>query len=224
MREKKYHVTLTDRDYIVTLTDTGQWMHAPGTDFLFAYISNDWSSELKDAVAQAFTKALTMSSVIKQAVLDTSGQQVVNGLYLQDQAAMTTAMNSIDGMAETDADSNQESGDGTAASINAEFFAAVLAGLGGDVEPMMVYLTQEMGNLQAQTSESGVKDTFGTIIGLISVMPALNVVTTTFQYAFSSSATAEWFVDVTCGSVEHYSYDYSYTVVNYNYDQSTGKA
>jgi hypothetical protein len=102
MVEMKYRPTLTDRDYIVTLTDTGQWMHAPGTDFLFAYIANDWSSTLKDAVAKAFTHALTMSSVIKRAVLDTSGQAVVNGLYLLDQAAMTTAMNSIDGMGETD--------------------------------------------------------------------------------------------------------------------------
>jgi hypothetical protein len=221
MVEMKYRPTLTDRDYIVTLTDTGQWMHAPGTDFLFAYIANDWSSTLKDAVAKAFTHALTMSSVIKRAVLDTSGQAVVNGLYLLDQAAMTTAMNSIDGMGETDVNSNTESGEGTAVSINAEFFAAVLAGLGGDIEPIMAYLTNEMGNVQAQTSKSHVTATFGTLIGLISVMPELNVVTTTFQYAFSSSTTAEWFVKVICGSVEHYSYDYSYTVVNYNYSQDS---
>lgn len=221
MSEKKYRATLTDRDYIVTLTEAGQWMHAPGTDFLFAYIANDWSTALKGAVSQAFTKGLTMSSVIKKAVLDTSGQQVVNGLYLLDQASMTTAMNSIDGMGETDVNSNTESGSGTAVSINAEFFAAVLAGLGGDVAPIMTYLTQEMGNLQAQTSQSKVTSTFGTVIGLISVMPVLDVVTTTFQYAFSSAATSEWFVKVNCGSVEHYSYDYSYTVVNYNYDQET---
>jgi hypothetical protein len=85
----------------------------------------------------------------------------------------------------------------------------------------MAYLTNEMGNVQAQTSKSHVTATFGTLIGLISVMPELNVVTTTFQYAFSSSTTAEWFVKVICGSVEHYSYDYSYTVVNYNYSQDS---
>lgn len=221
MKEKTYRATLTDRDYIVTLTDNGQWMHAPGTDFLFAYIEDSWSAELKDAVAKAFTTALTMSSVIKKAVLDTSGQTVENGLYLLDQPAMTTAMNSIDGMGETNADTSSKSGDGTAVSINAEFFAAVLAGLGGDVEPLMVYLTEEMSNVQAQTKKSAVTDTFGTIIGLISVMPELDVVTTAFQYAFSSSSTAEWFVHVICGSVEHYSYDYTYTVVNYNYDPAT---
>lgn len=221
MSERKIRTTLTERDYIVTLTDTGQWMHAPGTDFLFAYIADDWSPALKGAVSQAFTKALSMSSVIKKAVLETSGQQVENGLYLLDQATMTTAMNSIDGMGETNVDRNSESGNGTAASINAEFFAAVLAGLGGDVAPMMTYLTQEMGNVQAQTSQSQVTSSFGTVIGLISVMPVLDVVTTTFQYAFSSATTAEWFVKVNCGSVEHYSYDYSYTVVNYNYDQET---
>jgi hypothetical protein len=217
MSVKKYRVTLTDQDYIVTLTDDGQWMHSPGSDFLFAYIQNDWSAELKDAVAQAFTTALTMSSVIKQAVLDTSGQTVENGLYLLDQAAMTTAMNSINGMGETGVGTGGKAGDGTAVSINKEFFAAVLAGLGGDVEPLMVYLTEEMSDVQAQTKKSEVTDTFGTVIGFISVMPELNVVTTTFRYAFSTASTAEWFVKVICGSVEHYSYDYSYITVDYNY-------
>lgn len=214
---QKYQVTLTDRDYIVTMTDAGQWMHAPGTDFLFAYLENDWAPDVKTQVTNAFTAALGMSSTIKKAVLDTAGQKVVNGLYLLDQSSMTTAMNSIDGMGETSVDSNHQSGQGTALEINQEFFTSILAGLTGDVAPLMTYLTQEMGNVQAQTKQEGVTDNFGTVIGLISVMPILNVVTTTFQYAFSSTATSEWFVKVNCGSVEYYSYDYSYTVVNYNY-------
>ena len=204
--------------YMVTATDSGQWLHALGTDFLFAYIEDSWSETLKDAVSEAFVTAMQMSNVIKKAVLDTSGQNVVNGLYLQDQAAMSTAMNSIPGMGETSVDHNEESGDGTAASINAQFFAAVLAGLSGDVAPILDYLNQEMANMQAETRKSKVTDDFGTVIGLISVMPELNVVVTTFQYAFSSAETAEWYTSVTCGSVEHYSYDYQYTVVNYNYD------
>ncbi len=210
--------TLTDQDYIVTLTESGQWLHAPGTDFLFAYIENDWTADLKADVTTAFKQALGMSSEIKEAVQKTSGQTVENGLYLLAQTAMTTAMNSIDGMGETSVSSNQESGQGTAASINQQFFTAILAGLSGDTAPIMTYLTEEMGAVQAQTQQSQVTDTFGTVIGLISVMPELGVVTTTFQYAFSSATTATWFVGVNCGSVERYSYDYSYTVVNYNYD------
>jgi hypothetical protein len=195
-------------------------MHAPGSDFLFAYLDDSWSLQLKDAVAKAFETGLGMSSTIKQAVLDTSGQDVVNGLYLLNQADMTTAMNSIKGMGETSVDNKSESGQGTAVTINGQFFAAILAGLSGDVEPLLEYLTEAMGDVQAQTKQSTVTENFGTVIGLISVMPELEVVVSSFQYVYSTTATSEWFVKVNCGSVEHYSYNYSYTVVNYNYDQS----
>jgi hypothetical protein len=204
--------------YEVTTTDSGQWMHAPGSDFLFAYIEDSWSQALKDAVSSAFVSALQMSNVIKKAVFDTSGQKVVNGLYLENQAAMTEAMNSIPGMGETSVDQNEESGEGTAASINAQFFTAILAGISGDIAPILNYLNEEMANVQAQTKKSTVTDAFGTVIGLVSVMPVLNVVVTTFQYAYSSAQTAEWFTKILCASTEHYSYDYQYTVVNYNYD------
>lgn len=208
---------LADTEYIVTLTDSGQWMHSPGTDFLFAYIEDDWSTDLKTQVTAAFVKALSMSSAIKQAVLATSGQAVENGLYLLDQASMTKAMNSIPGMGETAVKEQEESGSGTAVSINKQFFTAILAGLTGNVEPILDYLTQGMADVQAQTSKSTVTDKFGTVIGLVSVMPVLNVVTTTFKYAYSSAETSHWFVSVMCGSSEHYSYDYSYTAVDYNY-------
>lgn len=208
------------RDYIETPTDSGTWMHAAGSDFLFAFIQDSWSKGLKKKVADAFTTALGMSSTIKGAVLTTCGQQVVNGLYLLNQSDMTAAMNSIDGMGETSVDQQSQSGQGTAASINQQFFQAVLAGLGGDVTPMLTYLQDEMQTVQAQTQQSTVIENFGTVIGLISVMPELDVVETTFQYVFSTASTSQWFVQVDCGSSEQYSYNYSYNVVNYNYDPS----
>lgn len=55
------------------------------------------------------------------------------------------------------------------------------------------------------------------VIGLVSVMPGIDAVVTTFQYVFSSEQTSSWFVSVNCGSHEEYSYDYRYTVVEYNY-------
>lgn len=205
--------------YHVTLTDTGKWLHAPSSDFLFAYLENDWPANVQAAVTTAFETALGMSSTIKAAVKSTSGQDVVNGLYLLDQAAMTKAMNAIDGMGLTAVDSYEESGSGTAASINGDFFSAILGGLGGDVAPLLTYLTTEMGDVQAQTAQSTVTENFGTIIGMVSVMPVLNIPVTSFQYVFSSSKVSQWFVKVNCGSVEHQSYDYSYTVAEYNYKQ-----
>jgi hypothetical protein len=172
---------MTDLTYRVTSTDAGDWLHPAGSDFLFAYIDSKWSSEEKIAVASAFKTGLTLPNKIKKAVLDTSGQDVVKGLYLLDQLAMTEAMNSIDGMGMTNASQEHESGEGTAVSINAEFFKAILGGLSGDVGPLMNYLTSEMGDLQAQTQKSDVTGCFGTVIGTVSLMPELDVVTTDFS-------------------------------------------
>ena len=206
--------------YYVTLTDSGKWMHAPGSDFLFAFLDPTWEADVVKQVTASFEAALKMSTIVKKAVKDTSGQDVVNGLYLLDQVSMTKAMNSIEGMGMTSADQENESGSGTAASINGQFFSAILGGLTGDVAPMMAYLTTQMGDIQAETAKSTVTKTFGTIVGMVSLMPVLNVPITTFQYVFSSSTVSDWFVSINCASVEEYSYNYAYTVVNYNYDPS----
>jgi hypothetical protein len=205
-------------EYVVTLTDSGKWLNAPGSDFLFAYIDSSWPPELAQNVGKAFEAALKMPTVIKEAVLKTSGQAVENGLYLLNQSAMTSAMNSIQGMGMTSVDQQHQSGDGTAVEINKELFTAILGGLGGDVTPLLTYLTSQMQNIQAQTKRSKVTEDFGTVIGLVSVMPVLNVVETNFQFVYSSEETSHWFVSVNCGgSAEHYSYDYQYTVVKYAY-------
>ena len=203
--------------YKLVFTDDGMWMHAPGSDFLFAYIDNTWSKDVKTHVTTAFQTALTMSTTIKQAVKDTSGEIVVEGLYLADQPSMTKAMNSVPGMGQTEVDQDGKSGSGTATTINQEFFMAILGGLSGNVAPIMGYLNTAMGDVQAVTKQSTVTSTFGTVVGLISVMPVLEVVTTTFQYVFSAAETSSFFVSVNCGSHEEYTYDYKYTVVSYNY-------
>jgi hypothetical protein len=203
--------------YHVTLTDVGKWLSAPGSDFLFAYLESDWPASVQAAVTSAFEAALKMSTVIKASVKENCGQDVVNGLYLLDQPSMTKAMNAIDGMGQTSVNQNAEDGSGTAASITGDFFAAILGGLGGDVAPLLTYLTTQMGDIQAQVKQDTVTNNFGTVIGLISVMPVLNVPVTTFVYAYSSQTTSTWFVTVNCGSAEQESYDYAYTTVEYNY-------
>lgn len=205
-----YHVSLME--------DGATWLHAPGSDFLFAYLDPSYDATTKIALTNAFNDALQMSNKIKAAVLTTSGQTVVDGLYLLDQPAMTKAMNSIPGMGMTGANTQDQSGSGTATGINNQFFSAILGGLGGDVTPMQIYLQKSMGNVIAQTSRETITKQFGIVIGLISLMPVLNVPVTSFQYVYSAAATSTWVSKVLCVNSEHYTYDYSYTVVNYNYD------
>ncbi len=206
--------------FLMTNTQsTGSWMHAPGSTFVFAYLYDNWSQQVKQDMAAAFSDALAMSETIKNAVKDTSGQDVVDGLYLLDQEAMTKAMNSIPGMGMTGAKQGGASGRGTATKINGEFFATVLAGLGGDVAPILEYLNDSMAKVQAQTRQSTVKKDFGTVMGMVSLMPILNVPVTTFSYVYSGSETKSFFVSTICGSHEEYSYDYKYTNAVYNYNK-----
>jgi hypothetical protein len=205
--------------YIVTVTDDGEWLHPAGSDFLFAYLSKDLPDDVKLALRSAFTDALQLPNKIKAEVKATSGQDVVNGLYLLNREAMTKAMNNVDGMGQTTDDTQTKKGRDVSVGINAEFFAAVLAGLAGDVSSMMKYLTDEMGDLQAQVRDSTVTESFGTVIGTISVEPMLGVPVTTFKYVFSDSKTSDWFVSVPCGTAEEHDYDYSFTVVDYVYEK-----
>lgn len=194
--------------YFTVAMDDGTWLSSQGSDFVFAYVKNAWDPDTKAKVGEAFEDALDLPNTIKEAVKNTSGDEVLAGVYILDKDAMIKAMNSIQGMAETSASTNSKKGEGTAASINEEFFQAVLAGLKGDVSGILDYLNQEMGGFQAQLEKTTTYSSFGSNIGMISAIPELGVVTTSFSYAFSSSETGHWMVNVNCGSVEHYSYDY----------------
>lgn len=209
-------------EYMLTQAPTtGSWMHAPGSSFVFAYLKQGWPADVVTKMTNAFNDALAMSETIKNAVKTTSGQDVVNGLYLLDEPAMTKAMNSIDGMGMTTALKGGNKGSGTAAAINEQFFSGILAGLGGDIAPILDYLNKAMADVQAQTKKSTVTSEFGTIIGMVSLMPVLNVPVTTFSYVHTAKETQSFFTKVLCFSSESYSYDYEYVNSVYNYVKPT---
>lgn len=191
-------------------------MHAPSTDYTFAYILNNLPDAQKEALATAFQDALAMSSKIKEAVKQTSGQQVVNGVYVEDQEAMTKAMNSIEGMGMTGANQKQQSGNGTPTEMINAFFQSILGGLGGDVTPMNQYLTSQMASQQT-TSKGISSNNFGTVMGLVSLMPVLDIPVTTFIYAYIAGESKTWFEHVHCHDEKRQSYNYTYTAVRYNY-------
>jgi hypothetical protein len=208
-------------NYHVTTTDDGQWLHAPSSDFVFAYVANDWTADQKTAVTEAFKQALTMPNQIKKSIEGTGGKPPQNGLYILDQTAMTKAMVAIDGMGEVKAETSKNSGTKTAVDINLEFFTSVLAGLGGDVAPMFDYLNKSMQSFQAELSQNDDLQQFGTVFGLVSLMDVLDVAVTGFTYAYSSSDTKSLVVKANCGSVTKIEYSYSYTVVDYVYEAPT---
>ena len=203
--------------YSVTLTDSGRWLH---TDFLFGYIKNDWKQSTKNAAREAFEDALFMSSKIKEAVEQTSGEKVVDGLYLLDKKAIIKAMNSINGMGETKNHTQNLNGEGTAIYICKEFFKLVLAGLSGGVEAIMPELMKNMADFKGQISNSNVKDKFGTVIGIVNVVEEIDLAVITFNYVYASKEVSKWLVDIDCASVSHYHYDFDYLSVSFNYNRN----
>ncbi len=201
----------------VLTTSSGSWLHAPSSDFIFAYEPANMSASDKKALGKAFSDALPMSSKIKAAVKKTSSQDVVNGLYLLDQKAMTKAMNSIDGMGMTAAAKKHMAGDEKAEGITQDFFNSVLGALGGDVAPMLKYLQTQLGDVQAQKKKETTETTFGIVVGLISLMPGLGIPVTSFQYVFLDKSQSTEFEKILCFSSTSYTYKVDYTVANYNY-------
>lgn len=209
----------SDFSYLTTQASSpGNWIHAPGSNFTFAYLYDSWSDSLKSKVGEAFLSALSMSDKIKEAVKNTSGQEAVEGLYILDQEGMTKAMNSIPGMGMTDATNDNLSGNGTASDVNKLFFQNILAGLGGDVTPMMDYLNQKMNDIQTQAKKSDINTDFGTVIGLVSVMPILNIPVISFVYAYMDKNEKTWFEHYNCKDHKKESFDIKYAVVSYNYN------
>ena len=107
--------------YLVTVTEDGDWLHPAGSDFLFAFIDKSLPDDVKLSMREAYKEALQLPNLIKAQVKATASQDVVNGLYLLDQPAMTKAMNNVSGMAETAVDQQSKSGKDVSVGINAEF-------------------------------------------------------------------------------------------------------
>ncbi len=210
--------------YVVTVVEggegetSGKWYSAEGTDYAFTFIPTALSAKAKAVLVEAFEKSLKLPTLIKNAVLKTAGIKVENGLYLLKSSAMIEAINSIEGMGQTSANTKSASGDGAAIDITKQFFNAVLASLKSNVKPILKYLQNSMGKVQGQAAKSEINTNFGTVFAMTSLMPELGVAVTTLHYAFSNEKTGQWFVKIPCGSARKTSYSYDYDTVVYDYN------
>lgn len=206
--------------YMVTSTRSGDWYYAANNNFTFTYVEK--SEPSASDIVEAFKETLSLSGTIKDAAAASSGRPVVDGLYLVDANSMATVMNSIPGMGQTGTKPKTQKGEGTAEKINEEFFTAAMGGLGGGVSPIQYYLDAAMRKIQEQIKKNKLPvDSFGTLIGIVSTVPLLRVIVTTFHYIVCSAETAETITKFICGSPEAYSYDFTYTITSYNYSKSS---
>ncbi|MGT0248007.1 hypothetical protein [Burkholderia pyrrocinia] len=223
LRARRRHVVTkspsgTPVGYYEVVTDDGVWHHAEGSDFVFSFIPNVWTDAEKKIGHDAFVAALTIPNKIKAAVKAIVGSDVKEGLYIGEPDLMIQALNSIDGLAQTDDSSGEEQGDDYVADITTGFFQIILDGLDGDVTALKDYLTTSMGNFQMQLDKESDFQHFGSMIGMVSVDTDFDVAVTSFKYVYSGLATAQWIEQLSCSSVSKFSYDYKYEVVSFLYD------
>ncbi|MFW0739800.1 hypothetical protein [Flavobacterium sp. T12S277] len=166
-------------DYVILetrgVTNDGTWIHTEGNDYIFYYKLDIWSEEQNRIMGNAFLRALQVPNKIKDAVLATSGQQVVDGLYTLDQPAMVKALNSIRGMSQTNVVQRTLIGNGTIQQANEQLFNDILSGVGGSVNPMRDYLNRAMAATQAAAAGNTTAQNLGTTITLLSLVPGLNI-------------------------------------------------
>jgi hypothetical protein len=205
-------------DYCTTITEAGRWLHASDSNFLFTFIKDSWNDSQKKTVTSTFEKCLPLFSVIKNTVSKKIGDDVVDGLYLLDQASMTDVMNSIKGMGQTSVQKKGYQGKESAKTICQSFFTHIFENVGGDVTPMSDYLIQELEKVQAQAKKTTITKDFGILIGVVTLVPMLDIPVVTFEYVYTSSTTQTWFVTVKCTCEKKEAYSFSCTYIKYNYD------
>jgi hypothetical protein len=209
-------------DYVILetrgVTNDGTWIHTEGNDYIFYYKLDMWTPEQNQIMGQAFLRALQVPNKIKDAVLATSGQKVVDGLYTLDQPAMVKALNSIRGMSQTNVVQRTLIGNGTIQQANEQLFNDILSGVGGSVNPMRDYLNRAMAATQAAAASNTTAQNLGTTITLLSLVPGLNIPTTSVVYAVSKASSAAVLIKHKCSSDStKFSYNVDYTKVGYSY-------
>ncbi len=204
-------------NYTVTSTDSGKWLIAVGSVQLFTFIKNEWPHAIKVNVTQKYEAALAISAEITESVKKKDEKDIAGGLFILDQLAMTKAMNSIDGMGMTSAANKKMNGTGTAGGVTKDFFNTILGALDGNVTPILEHLQKQLGQIQTLKKQNTSKSTFGIVVGLISLMPTLDIPITTFQYVYLDKSQSSEFEKFHCLSSRSYSYKIDYTVDYYNY-------
>ncbi|ALX16985.1 hypothetical protein P350_35800 [Burkholderia cepacia JBK9] len=188
--------------------------------FIFAYESNQLSSDDKKTLRAAFKAALDVPNQIKQSIENTGNQVALNSAYFLDPDIVIKAINDVDGMAETGGESDGDSGTKVTLEIMDTFFQDVLSSLGGDVKVIQVWLQDKMNDFQVQIGfESNYKN-FGNLIGTVAMAGDLGIPTTAFQYIYSDYSTSQWMEKLSCSDTVAQSYSYNYKVVYFEYDPS----
>lgn len=209
---------VNQEDFLITPTATGKWIHAPGNDFLFAFEQDRWPDEAIKILREAYKKAMKLPVKIKEAVKKEVGQDVAEGVYVGDKAAIVKALNSIDGMGQTSWSEENMKGEDSVSTINLKFWSNALAALEGDVSALKDFLKERMSIFQTQLKRSQEAEHFGTIICLVSLAPDIWVPSISIRYVLSTARVRKWVEKVHCHDTQRQKYDFDFTVVDYLYD------
>jgi len=202
--------------YLDVPTASGRWRHDEGTAFLFAYVDNTWSGPLQSAIERGYDIGVGDLRRMQDAAERASGRAVKNGLYLLNPQEMTDAMDGLPGMEDYRMDPMRRAYKGRPMEITRLFFERHLQGRGGEMDPMVPYLTQAMDTVRRQVKITTLPDYIGIVVGVISAIPGTETAASSYQYICTSADFGEQFVKMSCGSAEMFSVDIPYFALTYN--------
>jgi hypothetical protein len=201
-------------------TNNGYWLYSSDIKFCFAYIDDKYSENQVKIIKEAFGKMPDYFEMINEKIPDTNtkGSNTIRDFYLLDDKAISKIMSSIKGMGQVSIQNVKFSGESTAQNICKTFFANVLEKLGGDISSISSILLNGMNSIQNQVKETTVKNAFGILIGIVSLMPGMDIVVISFYYIYVSVDYKKWFISLNCSSPNTVKYSLSYKIIAYNYN------
>merc|ERR1712137_316781 len=183
-------VVMTNCDLKMTKPpEKGTWLYATTNDFAYAYLYPNWPAKFQEEITEAYKTLLTVFDSIKAAVKTATGNEVSYSFYLGSSADIVGAIDSIPGLAQSSDKPVTVSGTGSAVAITVDFMSKQLVPLAPATDPPSSYIFNRylatMMQFQEQLEASADGQEFGTLIGFVSGIPALNVITYTFKYIYA---------------------------------------
>lgn len=136
----------------IVKTSVGEWVHAPGANFMFTYIPNAMKDDQKTLLQKKFNTGLHIHNLVKENVKKITGKQVIEDLYISDVPTMTQALKQIEGMQELISFEGELKGNAVASQVGLELFSRVLKFINSDVTPLGNYIDKALNSLQLQVS------------------------------------------------------------------------
>lgn len=201
--------------YDTITTSKGRWLCSTGEDILIAYIDNSWSKDDQEGVLVKFLATTETLSSIKNAVQNSTGQTVINGLYGLNEQQMTRCMNSLKDLGKASSKRHKMRDKGTSKDVIKKLLTTVIPDLAEDTSQISKYFEDKLNKAQSQIAKNYSMRSYGIMIGTITLDRLFKVPRIYYKYASCSNHYRNWLVDLNCEYPSYDYYNFEYTLAVY---------